>query len=122
MPRAVADTHTVIWYVMADRRLSPRAKAAIDDAGNALFRRAIASARIWQARPPGCLIPSCLRLDPLSVHWRRGRVLDRTLGLVRRTVVRYEESLVWILLLSRRHEQEVLLCPPRLELRYRTPR
>ena len=32
MPRAVADTHTVIWYVLADRRLSPRAKSVIDDA------------------------------------------------------------------------------------------
>ena len=35
MPHAVADTHAVIWYVMADRRLSPRAKAAIDDAAAA---------------------------------------------------------------------------------------
>ena len=32
MPRAVADTHTVIWYVKADARLSARAKATIDDA------------------------------------------------------------------------------------------
>ncbi len=35
MPHAVADTHAVIWYVMADRRLSSRAKAAIDDAAAA---------------------------------------------------------------------------------------
>ena len=35
MPHAVADTHAVIWYVMADRRLSLRAKAAIDDAAAA---------------------------------------------------------------------------------------
>jgi len=35
MPQAVADTHALIWYVMADRRLSPRAKSAIDDAAAA---------------------------------------------------------------------------------------
>lgn len=32
MPRAVADTHTVIWYVKADPRLSPTAKEVIDEA------------------------------------------------------------------------------------------
>jgi len=35
MPHAVADTHAVIWYVMADRRLSSQAKAAIDSAAAA---------------------------------------------------------------------------------------
>jgi PIN domain nuclease of toxin-antitoxin system len=35
MVRAVADTHTVIWYVKADRRLSPTAKTTIDDAAAA---------------------------------------------------------------------------------------
>ena len=32
MVRAVADTHTAIWYLFADPRLSATAKAAIDDA------------------------------------------------------------------------------------------
>ena len=35
MPHAVAATHAVIWYVMADRRLSSQAKAAIDNAAAA---------------------------------------------------------------------------------------
>ena len=32
MSAAAADTHTVIWYLFADRRLSARAKDAIDRA------------------------------------------------------------------------------------------
>jgi len=30
--RAVADTHTVIWYIFDDPRLSPTARATIEDA------------------------------------------------------------------------------------------
>jgi PIN domain nuclease of toxin-antitoxin system len=34
MLRAVADTHTVIWYLFADERLSATARAAIEDAAS----------------------------------------------------------------------------------------
>jgi PIN domain nuclease of toxin-antitoxin system len=33
IPSAVIDTHTVIWYLNADARLSDRAKQFIDEAG-----------------------------------------------------------------------------------------
>ncbi len=32
MIRAIADTHAVLWYLFADDRLSPRAKAEMNDA------------------------------------------------------------------------------------------
>ena len=32
MPRAVADTHTVIWYLFADARLSATARTTIEEA------------------------------------------------------------------------------------------
>jgi PIN domain nuclease of toxin-antitoxin system len=32
MFHAVADTHTIIWYIFADKRLSPSAQMVIDDA------------------------------------------------------------------------------------------
>jgi len=34
MLRAVADTHTVIWYLFADERLSATARAAIEEAAS----------------------------------------------------------------------------------------
>jgi len=35
MIRAVADTHTVIWYLFRDARLSPTARGTIEDAAAA---------------------------------------------------------------------------------------
>jgi len=35
MPRAVADTHTVVWYLYDDARLSPTARTWIEDAAAA---------------------------------------------------------------------------------------
>jgi len=35
MVRAVADTHAFIWYLVGDKRLSDRARSAIDDAAGA---------------------------------------------------------------------------------------
>jgi PIN domain nuclease of toxin-antitoxin system len=33
IPRAVIDTHTAVWYLNADARLSDRAKRFTDEAG-----------------------------------------------------------------------------------------
>jgi PIN domain nuclease of toxin-antitoxin system len=41
--RAVADTHAIIWYLYNDARLSPTARASIEDAAAAGEQVALSS-------------------------------------------------------------------------------
>ncbi|HUL75169.1 MAG TPA: type II toxin-antitoxin system VapC family toxin [Vicinamibacterales bacterium] len=43
--RLLLDTHTLLWWLDGDRRLSRRARAAIGDDGNAVF---VSAASAWE--------------------------------------------------------------------------
>jgi len=43
--KAIIDTHTYIWYINGDNRLSPKAFEIVDDIRNDIF---ISSASIWE--------------------------------------------------------------------------
>ena len=63
MLRAVADTHTVIWYLFADPRLSAAARTAIDQAaaaGDQIALSAITLAEIVYLAEKGRIAPVTL--------------------------------------------------------------
>lgn len=63
MQRAVADTHTVIWYVFADPRLSPTARAFIDEAaadGDEILFSSVSLAEIVYLAEKGRVEPTTL--------------------------------------------------------------
>lgn len=43
--RLLADTHALLWWLAEDRRLSPRARAALQDEGNEVH---ISAASAWE--------------------------------------------------------------------------
>jgi PIN domain nuclease of toxin-antitoxin system len=51
------DTHTILWWVMDDRRLSRTARAAIRDPDNELFASACAAYEIAYKQKLGRLYP-----------------------------------------------------------------
>lgn len=67
MYRAVADTHGLIWYVLADPRLPPGARSAIEDAASAGDEIAVSS----------------ISLVEIVYLMERRRIDDRTLDRVR---------------------------------------
>ncbi len=63
MLRAVADTHTVIWYLFADERLSATARAAIEEAtasGDQIALSSITLAEIVYLSEKGRVAPATL--------------------------------------------------------------
>lgn len=63
MLRAVADTHTVIWYIFADERLSTAARTTIEDAaagGDQVALSAITLAEIVYLSEKGRIDPATL--------------------------------------------------------------
>jgi PIN domain nuclease of toxin-antitoxin system len=63
MLRAVADTHTVIWYLFADGRLSATARAAIEEAassGDQIAFSSITLAEIVYLSEKGRIAPATL--------------------------------------------------------------
>ncbi|HVH79844.1 MAG TPA: type II toxin-antitoxin system VapC family toxin [Stellaceae bacterium] len=53
--RLLLDSHTFLWWIADDRRLSVRAGAALDDAGNELFFSTIAGYEISYKQHAGKL-------------------------------------------------------------------
>jgi PIN domain nuclease of toxin-antitoxin system len=43
--RLLLDSHTLIWWLAGDMNLSPRARLAIEDAGNEVF---VSAASVWE--------------------------------------------------------------------------
>lgn len=95
MLRAVADTHTVIWYLYDDPRLSPAARAAFEEAaaaGDQVGFSAIVLAEIVYLSEKGRIHPDVLgRL--LAALDRPGAVLrelpfDRAVAAVMPTIDR----------------------------------
>ena len=63
MLRAVADTHTVIWYIFADERLSATARATIEEAaadGDQIAFSSITLAEIVYLSEKGRIDPATL--------------------------------------------------------------
>lgn len=95
--RAVADTHSVVWYLYDDRRLSPPARAAFEDAaaiGDQVGFSAIVFAEIVYLIERGRIHPEALgRL--LAALDRPGAVLrelafDRAVAVVMPTIDRQQ--------------------------------
>lgn len=97
MIRAIADTHTAIWYLFADPRLSARAKAAIDDAfrdGDRVGISSITFVEIVYLTEKGRIDPQTFSgleaeldiPDPTFVEV----LVDRNVGRAMRTVPRDE--------------------------------
>jgi PIN domain nuclease of toxin-antitoxin system len=95
MLRAVADTHTVIWYLYDDPRLSPAARAAIEGAaaaGDQVGFSAIVLAEIVYLSEKGRIHPDVLGRLLLALD-RPGAVLrelpfDRAVAAVMPTIDR----------------------------------
>ncbi len=95
MLRAVADTHTVIWYLFADERLSAAARATMEEAassGDQIAFSSITLAEIVYLTEKGRIAPATLdRL--LTAMERENAVLveipfDRHVALALRKVER----------------------------------
>ncbi len=76
MFRAVADTHTVIWYLFADERLSAAARATMEEAassGDQIAFSSITLAEIVYLTEKGRIAPATL--DRLLTAMERERTL-----------------------------------------------
>jgi PIN domain nuclease of toxin-antitoxin system len=97
MPRAVADTHTVIWYLKANPQLSPSARLVIDDAaavGDSIIVSAITFIEITYLVEKGRIDADTLDVLLLAVS-RPNAVLveapvDRSIALALQSVPRSE--------------------------------
>ncbi len=77
MIRAIADTHTTIWYLLADPRLSSNARTAIDAAASANAHIGVSSislVEIVYLQEKGRIGPTTLA-SVLAELWRAAAVL-----------------------------------------------
>jgi PIN domain nuclease of toxin-antitoxin system len=85
-PSAVSDTHTAIWYLNADPRLSSRAKAFIDEAaaqGQPVLISAITLVEVVYLQEKGKIPPGTLTRLEAALRTQDAvlRIADLTLGV-----------------------------------------
>jgi Uncharacterized protein conserved in bacteria len=95
MLRAVADTHTVIWYLFADERLSATARAVIEEAaasGDQIAFSSITLAEIVYLSEKGRIAPAALARLLATIEREDGVLIeipfDRHVALALRQVER----------------------------------
>lgn len=66
MPDCVTDTHALVWYLTADKRLSPAARAVFEDADNG---RIISATAISLGLPLISKDAAITALSELSIVW-----------------------------------------------------
>ena len=74
------DTHTLIWFLMGDKKLSAKARGSIDNPGN---RKFLSIASLWEIAIKVSLRKLVLdkpfeKLFPEQLHFNRIEILDIT--------------------------------------------
>ncbi len=80
--RYLLDTHTLLWFLMGDKKLSHKARRLIDDPGN---KKLLSIVSLWEIAIKVSLRKLALdksfeRLFPEQLHFNRIEILDITVN------------------------------------------
>ena len=80
--RYLLDTHTLLWFLMGDKKLSHKARQLIDDPGN---KKLLSIVSLWEIAIKVSLRKLALdksfeRLFPEQLHFNRIEILDITVN------------------------------------------